>query len=104
MTEKIVHLPILLAGPVLRRAEPEQVCIWVACSRPVTIKAEIFRFDDELTIPVFMFILIARPFVRITCVFVLGCRSSCHQQMTRGARHLDTFYTGLIRLCTLRYN
>jgi hypothetical protein len=51
MTAKIVHLPILLAGPVLRRAEPEQVCIWVACSRPVTIKAEIFRFDDELTIP-----------------------------------------------------
>ena len=69
MTAKILHLPILLAGPVLRRAEPEQVCIWVAWSRPVTIKAEIFRFDDELTIPVFMFILIAQAFVRITCVF-----------------------------------
>lgn len=51
MTAKLPYLPILLAGPVLRRAEPEQVCIWIACSRPVTIKAEIFRFNDELTTP-----------------------------------------------------
>lgn len=51
MTAKLPHLPILLAGPVLRRAEPEQVCIWIACSRPVTIKAEIFRFNDESTTP-----------------------------------------------------
>src|SRR5437588_12417081 len=51
MTAKLPHLPILLAGPVLRRAEPEQVCIWIACSRPVTIKAEIFRciYDESTT-------------------------------------------------------
>ena len=37
-------LPMLLAGPILRRAEPSQVCIWIACSRPFQITAEIFQF------------------------------------------------------------
>jgi hypothetical protein len=41
-----LSLPILLAGPILRRAEPERVCIWIACSKPVTIRAEIFKFID----------------------------------------------------------
>lgn len=27
----------------MRRAEPRQVCIWVACSKPVIVKAEIYR-------------------------------------------------------------
>ena len=40
------QFPILLAGPILRRSEPEQVCIWLACSRPTHIKATIFRYDD----------------------------------------------------------
>jgi hypothetical protein len=39
-------LCILLAGPILRRAEPEQVCIWIACSKPTLIKAEIFLLAD----------------------------------------------------------
>jgi hypothetical protein len=39
-------LYILLAGPILRRAEPEQVCIWIACSKPMMIKAEIFLLDE----------------------------------------------------------
>jgi hypothetical protein len=38
--------PKLLLGPILRRAEPKQVCVWVACSLPVSIKAEVFRFSD----------------------------------------------------------
>ncbi len=40
------QLPILLAGPILRRSEPEQVCIWLACSRPTDIKVMIFRDAD----------------------------------------------------------
>lgn len=36
----------MLAGPILRRAEQKQVCIWVACSRPARIKAEIYRASD----------------------------------------------------------
>jgi hypothetical protein len=31
---------------MLRRAEEKQVCIWLACSGPVTAKAKIFRFED----------------------------------------------------------
>ena len=45
MVEEDNQLPILLAGPILRRSEPEQVCIWLACSRPTDIKAMIFRYD-----------------------------------------------------------
>lgn len=39
-------LPLILLGPILRRAEENQVCIWLACIKPVTIKADIFRFED----------------------------------------------------------
>ena len=43
---KDLALPLLLAGPILRRAEPKQVCIWIACSRAVQIRAEILRISD----------------------------------------------------------
>lgn len=36
----------VLLGPILRRVDASQVCIWVACSRPVTVKAKVFRFSD----------------------------------------------------------
>jgi hypothetical protein len=39
-------LPLILLGPILRRSEEKQVCIWLACSKPVTVKAEIFRAKD----------------------------------------------------------
>jgi hypothetical protein len=39
-------LPLILLGPILRRTEEKQVCIWFACSKSVTIKAGIFRFED----------------------------------------------------------
>jgi hypothetical protein len=42
----ISQLSTLLAGPILRRVEPSQVCIWIACSKPVTIRAEVFRMSD----------------------------------------------------------
>jgi hypothetical protein len=35
-------LNTLLAGPILRRAEPERVCIWLVTSKPVRARAEIF--------------------------------------------------------------
>lgn len=37
------ELPLLLAGPILRRVEPNQVCIWIACSKNVSVQTEIFR-------------------------------------------------------------
>jgi hypothetical protein len=36
-----VSLPEVLAGPMLRRAEPGRVLLWLATSRPVTVHAEI---------------------------------------------------------------
>jgi hypothetical protein len=41
-------LPMLLAGPILRRADPSQVCIWIACSMPFHMTAEIFQFRSLL--------------------------------------------------------
>jgi len=40
------QLPTLLAGPILRRAEQNQVYIWIACSKAVDIRAEIFLLSD----------------------------------------------------------
>ena len=42
-SEPLSELPLLLAGPILRRVEPNQVCVWIACSKAVSIQAEIFR-------------------------------------------------------------
>lgn len=38
--------PTILLGPILRRVEAKQVCIWVACSQPVNVRAEVFRFSQ----------------------------------------------------------
>jgi hypothetical protein len=35
-------LNTLLAGPILRRAEPKRVCIWLVTSKPVRARAEVF--------------------------------------------------------------
>jgi hypothetical protein len=36
-----MSLPEVLAGPLLRRTEPDRVLLWLATSRPVTVHAEI---------------------------------------------------------------
>ena len=46
-SETLSKLPLLLAGPILRRVEPSQVCIWIACSKAVSIQAEIFRVEPD---------------------------------------------------------
>jgi hypothetical protein len=40
-------LNTLLAGPILRRAEPQRVCIWLATSTPVRARAEIFDLGRD---------------------------------------------------------
>ncbi len=40
-------IPLVLAGPVLRRAEPGRVCIWLATSAPLQVGAEVFGVDHE---------------------------------------------------------
>src|ERR671930_693470 len=39
----LVDLPLVLAGPIVRRADPARVCIWLATSRNVGITGEILR-------------------------------------------------------------
>jgi PhoD-like phosphatase len=36
-------LPFILAGPILRRVDPEQVCVWVALSQPRTIVLQVWE-------------------------------------------------------------
>lgn len=43
---RLSQLSILFAGPILRRVDTSQVCIWIACSRPVTVRAKVFRITD----------------------------------------------------------
>lgn len=43
---RLSQLSILLAGPILRRVDTSQVCIWIACSRPVTVRPKVFRVTD----------------------------------------------------------
>ena len=41
MTEST--MPLLLAGPIIRRVDQTQVCIWIATSKSVYSKVEIYR-------------------------------------------------------------
>ena len=40
-------LPLLLAGPILRRAEASQVWIWIATSEEAAVEAEVFAEDGR---------------------------------------------------------
>ena len=42
-----MELETLLAGPIVRRAEANRVCLWIATSRPVRVTAEVHRFRDS---------------------------------------------------------
>lgn len=38
-----MELPLVLAGPILRRAEPRAVAVWVALSRPATVTLQLWE-------------------------------------------------------------
>ena len=40
-------MSLLLAGPIIRRVDKTQVCIWIATSKAVDTKVEIFRFKGS---------------------------------------------------------
>ncbi|RYG71750.1 hypothetical protein EU245_13055 [Lentibacillus lipolyticus] len=42
-----MHIPFLLAGPIIRRTERKQVTIWVATSRFAEIEATFYRLDRK---------------------------------------------------------
>lgn len=41
------QLPLILAGPILRRTEPDAVTVWVALQRPCTIALSVFATCDR---------------------------------------------------------
>jgi len=45
MTESTI--PLLLAGPIIRRVDKTQVCIWIATSKAIYTKIEIFKFKKS---------------------------------------------------------
>ncbi|WHZ05443.1 hypothetical protein QNH48_12785 [Neobacillus sp. YX16] len=40
-------LPIILSGPIVRRAEPTQITIWIATSKRYRIHAKVFRITSN---------------------------------------------------------
>jgi hypothetical protein len=42
-----MELQWLLAGPILRRTEPGQVCVWLATSEPAAISGEVLALGDH---------------------------------------------------------
>jgi hypothetical protein len=47
-----VELPFVLAGPILRRAEPRAVAVWVALSRPATVALSLWEGLRKSATPV----------------------------------------------------
>ena len=42
-----MDLPIILAGPILRRVDAHRVTVWIATSQPFELDAKLFKMDDE---------------------------------------------------------
>jgi len=38
----MAELPLVLAGPVLRRVDSGQVCVWIALSKPGDVTVTVF--------------------------------------------------------------
>ncbi|MDQ3083393.1 MAG: hypothetical protein M3Q77_01095 [Thermoproteota archaeon] len=48
MTGSSSNMPLLLAGPIIRRVDKTQVCIWIATSKPVYTEVEIFNIKSSI--------------------------------------------------------
>ena len=46
-----MHLPIILAGPILRRSEPGEVCVWIATSERADVTVVVGAADDSASEP-----------------------------------------------------
>jgi len=44
----VMEVEWLLAGPILRRTEPGQVCVWLATSGPAEIRGQVVRVPDRV--------------------------------------------------------
>ena len=48
MTGSSSNMPLLLAGPIIRRVDKTQACIWIATSKPVYTEVEIFNMKNSI--------------------------------------------------------
>ena len=46
-----MKLPLILAGPILRRVESTRVIIWLATSQPVELKGHLFKIEKKDRVP-----------------------------------------------------
>ncbi|WP_226038472.1 hypothetical protein [Aquibacillus saliphilus] len=44
-----MNIPTILSGPIIRRAEPSQVYIWIATSKPFQIDAKIYNLSQTVS-------------------------------------------------------
>jgi hypothetical protein len=47
LRDRIEHLPLLLAGPILRRTESDAVTVWVALKAPREVTLKVYGTDDN---------------------------------------------------------
>ena len=47
LAQRFSTLPLLLAGPILRRTEPRAVTVWLALKESQTVTLRIFARDDS---------------------------------------------------------
>src|SRR5438876_5689540 len=47
LIERFDALPLILAGPLLRRTEPSSVTVWLALKEPRYVSLRIYRKDDK---------------------------------------------------------
>ena len=45
LSHRINHLPLILAGPILRRTEPDAVTVWVALKSPCYVTLKVYSTD-----------------------------------------------------------
>jgi len=46
LRDRINHLPLILAGPILRRTEPDAVTVWVALKEPGEVTLKVYSTDN----------------------------------------------------------
>ncbi|MBD2314928.1 PhoD-like phosphatase [Desertifilum sp. FACHB-1129] len=47
LSQRLSHLPLILAGPILRRTESQAVTVWVALKQPRTVTLKVYATVEE---------------------------------------------------------
>lgn len=52
LKDRIEALPVILAGPILRRTTPDAVTVWIALKTSCNVTLTVFRYDDNSKTPI----------------------------------------------------